>query len=99
MVNNILVRRNWKVRRIRRKPTWEIAFHLAVAGYVSDGVFFVLSFFPRDVLDGILDLIESVSGINRIYHRFPMQTEKSQPEGKRIMPVTRLTEFPALSAD
>ena len=35
---------------------WEIAVHLAVAGGV-----FVLSFFPRDVLDKILDLIESVS--------------------------------------
>ena len=39
---------------------WENAVHLAVAGGVYDGVF-VLSFFPRDVLDGILDLIESVS--------------------------------------
>ena len=28
-----------------------------------------------------------------------MQTEKSQPEGKRIMPETRLTEFSALSVD
>ena len=36
----------------------EITVHLAVAG----GVFLVLSFFPRDVLDEILDLIESVSG-------------------------------------
>ena len=35
---------------------WEIAVHLAVAGGVYDGVFF-----PRDVLDEILDLIESVS--------------------------------------
>ena len=26
-------------------------------------------------------------------------TEKSQPEGKRLMPETRFTEFPALSAD
>ena len=33
----------------------------AVAGNVYDGVFFVLSFFPRDVLDEVLDLIESVS--------------------------------------
>ena len=40
---------------------WEIAVHLAVAGGVYDSVFFVLSFFPRDVLDGTLDLIESVS--------------------------------------
>ena len=28
-----------------------------------------------------------------------MQTEKSQPEGKRKMPKTRLTKFPALSID
>ena len=38
-----------------------VAVHLAVAGDVFDGVFFVLSFFPRDVLDKIRDLIESVS--------------------------------------
>ena len=37
----------------------EIAVHLAVACDVYDGVF-VLSFFPRDVLDEILNLIESV---------------------------------------
>ena len=36
---------------------------------------------------------------NRIYHWSPMQTEKSQPEGKRIMPETRFTEFPTLSID
>ena len=30
------------------------------AGDVYDGVFFVLSFSPRDVLDEIWDLIESV---------------------------------------
>ena len=28
-----------------------------------------------------------------------MQTEKYQPEGKRIMPETRFTEFQALSVD
>ena len=33
----------------------------AVAGDVYDGVFFVLSFFPRDVLDEILDLTETGS--------------------------------------
>ena len=37
--------------------------------------------------------------INRIYHLSPMQTEKSQPEGKLIMPQTRVTEFPVLSVD
>ena len=34
---------------------------LAVAGDIFDGVFFVLSFFPRDVLDEIWDLFEGVS--------------------------------------
>ena len=29
----------------------------------------------------------------------PTQTDKSEPEGKRIMPETRFTEFPALSVD
>ena len=38
---------------------WEKAVHLAVAGDVFGGVFFVLSFFPRDVLDEIWNLIES----------------------------------------
>ena len=37
--------------------------------------------------------------INRIYHWSLMQTEKSQPEGKWMMPETRFTEFPALSID
>ena len=37
---------------------WEI--HLAVAGGVYDGVFCAV-LYPRDVLDGILDLIQSVS--------------------------------------
>ena len=40
---------------------WEFAVHLALAVGVYDGAFFVMSFFPRDVLDEILDLIESVS--------------------------------------
>ena len=39
----------------------QIAFHLAAAGGVYDGVFFVLSFIQWDVLDEILDLIQSVS--------------------------------------
>ena len=38
-----------------------IAIHLAVAGGVYDDVFLCYSFFPRDVLDGNLDFIESVS--------------------------------------
>ena len=36
---------------------------------------------------------------NRFYHQSPMQTEKSQSEGKRMMPETRFTEFPTLSID
>ena len=40
---------------------WETAVHLAVTGGVFDGVFFVLSFFPLDVLDAIWDVIVSVS--------------------------------------
>ena len=40
----------------------EIAVHLAVAGSVCDGVFLCCPFFLRDVLDEILDLIESFSG-------------------------------------
>ena len=35
----------------------------------------------------------------RIKHLFPMQIEKSQSEGKRIMPETRFTEVPAFSVD
>ena len=41
---------------------WEMAVHLAVAGDVFDGAYFVLSFFPRDVLDEIWYWSESVPG-------------------------------------
>ena len=44
----------------------KIAVRLAVAGDVFDG-FFVLSFFPGDVLDEIWNLIESVSGVLSTY--------------------------------
>ena len=40
---------------------WEIAVHLAVACDVFVSVFLCCPFFPRDVLDVIWDLIESVS--------------------------------------
>ena len=43
------------------QPKWEFAVHLAVAFDVYDGAFFVLSFFTRNVLDEILDLIASAS--------------------------------------
>ena len=35
----------------------------------------------------------------RSYHWSPMGTEKSQPEGKQIMPETRFTQFLAFSID
>ena len=44
----------------------------------------------------INELIQLI-GTSRIYHRSPMQTKKSQPEGKQIMRETRFTEFTALS--
>ena len=44
-------------------------------------------------------LVDRAVGINRIYHWSSMQTEKYQPEGKRIVPETRFTEFPALPVD
>ena len=56
-----------KCKTSRRPPEWEIAVHLAVACEVFDGVFFVLSLFPRDVLDKTMDLIESVSEGFTIY--------------------------------
>ena len=40
---------------------YEIAVHLAAAGDVFDGIFLCCPFSPRDVLDEIWDLIESVS--------------------------------------
>ena len=54
----------------------------------------------RDLLTLTLRLLASHAGWkNRIYDRSPMQTEKSQPEDKRIMLETRFTKFPALSVD
>ena len=44
------------------RTLWKIAVHLAVAGDVFGGVFLCCPFSPRDVLDEIWDLIESVSG-------------------------------------
>ena len=38
-------------------------------------------------------------GKNRLFHRFPMQTEKSQPEDKPIMLERGLPRFPALSVN
>ena len=45
------------------------------------------------------ELSQLMGKTDRIYRRSLMQAEKSQPEGKRIMPQTRFTEFPALSVD
>ena len=47
----------------------------------------------------VLNVSGNTVEINRIYHQSLMQTEKSQPESKGIMPETRFTEFPALSVD
>ena len=44
-------------------------------------------------------LLLVTSKTNRTYHRSSMQAEKSQPDGKRIMPETRFTSFPALPVD
>ena len=41
----------------------------------------------------------SLNRINRIFNRSPMQTEKSQSEGKRILSETKFTEFPVISVD
>ena len=49
-------------------------FHLAVAGGVYDGVFLYSLFFPQDVLDDILDLIESVSDGFPTYYCLPRNT-------------------------
>ena len=46
--------------RLAVAPVWETAVHLAVACGVFYGVFCAVHF-PLDVLDGIRDLIESVS--------------------------------------
>ena len=48
----------WRVVVYGVRHVWELAVHLAVTCDVYDGIFFVLSFFPRDVLDEILNLIE-----------------------------------------
>ena len=39
-----------------------MAVHLAVAGDVFEGSYFVLSCFPRDVLDEIWDWVKSIAG-------------------------------------
>ena len=46
---------------LKCSPVWEIAVHLAVACEVYDSVFLCCPFSPRDVLDEILNLIESIS--------------------------------------
>ena len=46
-----------------------------------------------------LFVVAVIRFIDRTCHRSPMQTEKFQPEGKRIMPETRFTEFPKFSVD
>ena len=47
----------------------------------------------------LIPLNGSACQVNRIHRKSPMQSEKSQSEGKRTMPETRFTETPALSVD
>ena len=49
------------------------------------------------VIEGLFSVPSFI--INRIRHWSLLQTEKSKPEGKRIMPETMFTEFPELSVD
>ena len=60
-INRKIGKKYVKCKTRRGPPVWEIVVHLAVAGDVYDSVFFVLSFFQRDVLDEIWELTESVS--------------------------------------
>ena len=47
----------------------------------------------------ILELNIHTAYRNGIYHRYPIQTEKSQPKDKQRMSETTFTEFLALSVD
>ena len=77
---------------------WEIAVHLAVAGGVYDGVFLGCLFFPRDVLEKIWDLIESVSeGFSLANERLcPMRTPFTL---KIPLPLARIEPGTARSVD
>ena len=68
----------------------EIAVRLAVACGVYDGVFFVLSFFPRDVLNEILNLIESVSEGFSTFSWIPKQRCDQVPD----LPIIHLIHPP-----
>ena len=52
-----------------------MAVHLAVAGDVYDGCLFVLSFFLRDILGELLDLLESVSEGFTTYSCLSLETK------------------------
>ena len=51
-------------------------------------------FFKKDIVIGKEMTVPYVYTRNRIYHRSPMQTERSQPEDKRIMPETSFRHYP-----
>ena len=59
-------------------------------------IFFFLSFKINFITYGAsicwFAFIIRLTWVNRLYHRSPMQTEQSQPKGKRIIPETRFTD-------
>ena len=68
-----------KCKTSRWPPVWDIAVHLAVACDVYNGVFLCCPFFPRAVLDEILNLIESVSEsfpAYSLYHEMGRERER-----------------------
>ena len=62
-----------------------------------DGKSSALCFDSLSFTDLSLPVFGCEGKLNRICHRSLMQSEKSQPEDKRIMPETRFIEFPALT--
>ena len=53
---------------------------------------------PKEKKLQMLIIIFNVVYVRKIFnHQYPMQTEKSQSAGQRIMPETRKTSFPTLS--
>ena len=61
-----------------------------VAGDVYDDVFLCCPFFPRDVLDEILDLIESVSDGYPVYSSFSVYYPKEMLRHWRYFDTTKI---------
>ena len=79
--------------------TIKTAPHTCILQYFLQKIYFFIVFFSAMLVKGNNFEFLLVLQTNRICHWSPMQTERSQPEGKRVMPETRFTEFPALSID